>query len=290
VCRVLGQQALALLLARAAAPGSAVQRQYYSFLATQLKLRAWRVRGGCWPQIFFAVADSAAALLVGGGLEAESEQKLRDQVIIGVGAVPQLPAPLTGAAAISLLPSLVIIGRFLLCMHASMTDDSLGAGQWPTQCLGPDGNKLCRLLCAWWFGFLCQAAAAVAAGSQRAAGCCRLHSLPGSTAAAPAALEGVVAESVFGMCQHLQLAGLALCSLPVPCLCNNPACTNTAGLTELRLVSGRSCICAGCHVARYCSRACQRICRKQHKPLCSSLAAAAAAPELPASPSGMEDS
>lgn len=33
-------------------------------------------------------------------------------------------------------------------------------------------------------------------------------------------LEGVVAESVFGMCQHLQLAGLALCSLPVqqPCM------------------------------------------------------------------------
>jgi hypothetical protein len=75
--------------------------------------------------------------------------------------------------------------------------------------------------------------------------------------------------------QQLQAAGSALCSFAVPCLCNNPACDNLSGLTELGLVSGRSCICAGCRVARYCGRACQRAAWKQHKPVCAALAAAA---------------
>jgi hypothetical protein len=74
--------------------------------------------------------------------------------------------------------------------------------------------------------------------------------------------------------QLLQQAGVALCSLAVPCLCNNPGCANTTGPTELSLVSGRSCICAGCQVARYCSRACQSRHWKQHKPVCAALAAA----------------
>jgi hypothetical protein len=77
--------------------------------------------------------------------------------------------------------------------------------------------------------------------------------------------------------QQLQAAGSALCSFAVPCLCNNPACSNMAGLTELGLVSGRSCICGGCRVARYCGRACQRAAWKQHKPLCAGLAGLAAA-------------
>ena len=76
--------------------------------------------------------------------------------------------------------------------------------------------------------------------------------------------------------QQLQAAGSALCSFAVPCLCNNPSCTNLSGLTELGLVSGRSCICGGCRVARYCGRACQRAMWKQHKPSCAALAAAAA--------------
>jgi hypothetical protein len=59
--------------------------------------------------------------------------------------------------------------------------------------------------------------------------------------------------------QQLQAAGSALCSFAVPCLCNNPPCTNVSGYTELGLVSGRSCICGGCRVARYCGRACQRL-------------------------------
>jgi hypothetical protein len=75
--------------------------------------------------------------------------------------------------------------------------------------------------------------------------------------------------------QQLQQTGLALCSMAVPCLCNNPRCTNTSGPTELSLVSGRSCVCGACRVAHYCSRACQAQHWKQHKPVCKALAAAA---------------
>jgi hypothetical protein len=75
--------------------------------------------------------------------------------------------------------------------------------------------------------------------------------------------------------QQLRSTGLALCSFAVPCMCNNPGCTSMAGLSELAAVSGRSCICGGCRVARYCGRACQRAAWKQHKPVCAAISAAA---------------
>jgi hypothetical protein len=78
--------------------------------------------------------------------------------------------------------------------------------------------------------------------------------------------------------QQVKAAGSALCSFAIPCLCNNPACSNLSGLSELGLVSGRSCVCGGCRLARYCGRACQRAVWKQHKPLCAALAAASSAP------------
>jgi hypothetical protein len=77
--------------------------------------------------------------------------------------------------------------------------------------------------------------------------------------------------------QQLLSTGLAMCSFAVPCMCNNSGCNNLAGLSELAAVSGRSCICGGCRVARYCGRACQRAAWKQHKPVCGALSAAAAA-------------
>ena len=76
--------------------------------------------------------------------------------------------------------------------------------------------------------------------------------------------------------QELKSLGLALCSCAVPCMCNNPGCTSLSGLSELASVLGRSCVCGGCLVARYCGRACQPAVWKQHKPMCAALSAAAA--------------
>jgi hypothetical protein len=100
--------------------------------------------------------------------------------------------------------------------------------------------------------------------------------------AVQAVITSAVAGTLDAAClleatQQLQAAGNSMCSFAVPCLCNNPTCANLSGLTEMGLVSGCSCVCAGCRVARYCGRACQRSAWKQHKPVCGALAAAATA-------------
>jgi hypothetical protein len=83
--------------------------------------------------------------------------------------------------------------------------------------------------------------------------------------------------AILAAAQQLHGTGLALCSFAVPCMCNNPGCQSVAGVSELAAVSGRSCICAGCRVARYCGRACQRAAWQQHKHVCGALSEAAAA-------------
>lgn len=75
--------------------------------------------------------------------------------------------------------------------------------------------------------------------------------------------------------QGLQKLGGCLASCAHRHACNNPACSNVSGPSEVGLVSGRSCTCSGCHVARYCGRPCQKKHCKQHKPVCKELAAAA---------------
>ena len=77
--------------------------------------------------------------------------------------------------------------------------------------------------------------------------------------------------------QQMRVVWAALGVVPVPNFCNNSSCVTVCGPSEVLLVSGRSCICAGCRTARYCGRGCQRQAWKQHKPVCKALAAAAAA-------------
>jgi hypothetical protein len=79
--------------------------------------------------------------------------------------------------------------------------------------------------------------------------------------------------------QELEATGAALSMLAVPAACNNPSCSNMAGPSEVALVSGRSCVCGGCRVAHYCSKACQKHHWKQHKPICAALVARAAVQE-----------
>jgi hypothetical protein len=69
----------------------------------------------------------------------------------------------------------------------------------------------------------------------------------------------------------LTAVGSACSVFAVPHCCNNPGCGNVAQATELSLVSGTSCICGGCKVARYCGWGCQKAHWKQHKPVCKML-------------------
>jgi hypothetical protein len=89
--------------------------------------------------------------------------------------------------------------------------------------------------------------------------------------------EGSVEAACAALQAQLEAVGATLTALATPAFCNNPACQNVSGPTELSLVSGRSCMCGGCCVAHYCSRACQPAQWAQHKPVCKALAAAAAA-------------
>jgi hypothetical protein len=98
--------------------------------------------------------------------------------------------------------------------------------------------------------------------------------LPGLGMANPPTATAVAA--VGGLVQCLRAVGAAAAVIPVPDFCNNSSCVNVCGPSEVLLVSGRSCICAGCRTARYCGRGCQRQAWKQHKPVCKALAAAAA--------------
>lgn len=76
--------------------------------------------------------------------------------------------------------------------------------------------------------------------------------------------------------QQLQeLATAVVDEFPVRIFCGNPDCFNMAKLSEWQLVAGKSCICSGCGVARYCSKGCQvKMWPTHHKPVCLRLRAA----------------
>jgi hypothetical protein len=72
------------------------------------------------------------------------------------------------------------------------------------------------------------AASPAAAGSSESAGQLPTHS-SGAAAAAASSISTSTDEGMAAALQQLQQTGLALCNMPVPCLCNNPSCTKPQG-------------------------------------------------------------
>lgn len=88
--------------------------------------------------------------------------------------------------------------------------------------------------------------------------------------------DAVVAERGGRLAKMLLSVGQALSVFAVPHCSNKPGCLNMSGLTEKGIVSGKSCMCSRCNVARYCGRQRQVAHWRAHKAVCKMLAAAAA--------------
>jgi hypothetical protein len=85
------------------------------------------------------------------------------------------------------------------------------------------------------------------------------------------ASDEVLVLRVDGLTSELETLGRALSMFAVRFCCNNPRCCNTSGLSEKAVVTGKGCLCAGCEVARYCSKSCQAAHwggTLGHKPVC----------------------
>jgi hypothetical protein len=95
-----------------------------------------------------------------------------------------------------------------------------------------------------------------------------------SCAAWKAAQQDRSSSSIGTLAQKLQAVGVALSSIAVRSICNNPFCMNVDGSTEQSIVSGKAHKCSRCRTAYYCSSRCQRLSWPQHKPVCKVLVAA----------------
>jgi hypothetical protein len=271
------------------------QRQLYSLLCTVLKVgrRGSAAAKACWGERAAGNCCLAA----------------------GQAAVRLLSPPPTGSAAAQqpaadYLPSLVIFGRCCLQWAEQLQQQApellllwsgaLGAAQ--GEALLQEGSA--ALLCircsqgvlaqgvvvpgvmietsvlavsAWVGGLelpavLAQLEAAACAPQQLQ------QQLRALLSAQQGAQQGLTDASLAALVRQLQATGFMLCNIAVPHFCNNTACGNINRSTEVQLVSGRSCICAGCRTARYCGRDCQRAAWKQHKPVCQALAAVVGTP------------
>jgi hypothetical protein len=79
------------------------------------------------------------------------------------------------------------------------------------------------------------------------------------SAAGVAVAAWLCSPSIAGdLLDSLQDLSTQLSTLPIHEACNNPACRVTMGSREQGLVCGKACVCGGCRMGHYCSRACQR--------------------------------
>jgi hypothetical protein len=275
------------------------QQQLYGLLSTVQKLLccAWPGAQKGDKEQLAAVCCLAAAHIAVGLLKLASAAE--------ADAGHSTATDQTPAAAVSLLPSLVIFGRCLLQWAHQLQQqvpqlllveagdlqqtpqDVMGDYSAAHVCIPASGlrpgssinragklESLAAAVSRWVAGIDLPAQKQVIA-----AGCSPQQLLPQVKALLSAqhgTQQGLTDTSLAALVQQLQATGAMLTKIAVPGFCNNPACTNLSGPSEVRLVSGRSCICAGCRIARYCGRVCQRAAWKQHKPVCKALAAAAA--------------
>jgi len=311
-------------LAVAAGPGSPEQQQLYSLLSSLLKLSALMTATSLnssaqaspkmHSSLIEATVSAGIALLspVDCRLAQDSEEcdnsssssslllssrsssSISTQHPAGGPSSPtvapgSLAAP-SAAAAIALLPSLVLIGRCFLVwaqqlhqMVPQLLQIHARGGPTPSPWSAAQALTASALSCM--FERLTDPVVAqqlAAAGHDTQQLLLLLQDLLSAqrtvTEAWPsdAISDGFTEATAMALVQQLQVTGRALAGLAVPTMCCNPCCSNIAGPSDLQLVSGRSCLCGGCRTARYCSRVCQKAAWKQHKPACSALAAAAA--------------
>ena len=292
------------------------QRQYYSMLGTIQKLSRCQTDGElCWGLALASTCCWAAALaavrllqgdVVTAGAQAAAQAPAPEHGQFTPPAAEQEPE-------VQYLPSLAIFGRCCLVWAEQLQQQapdvlllvSMTAAQhqqrqqgkvhvvysaarvcipWAAQDKAAATAPSCGLeelvaTLSSWVGAIrspaAHAALAAAAGGDLQQFRQQLEAL--SAAQHTVRQEGVTDASLAALVQQLQASGMMLSSIAVPHFCNNPACVNISGPTEVQLVSGRSCICAGCRTARYCGQGCQRQAWKQHRPVCKALAAAAAA-------------
>jgi hypothetical protein len=263
------------LAAVAAGPGSKLQRRLFSLLCTKVKLgqtspvgsqttasQSGTARYG----LIKAAVLNISAVVAGATCTQQSQPHSDDS-----GDRP------AARSVVSMLPAVFIMGRCCMWWAEQLQSDLSSSGSSQASVKHAPEVLLVTAVQQWLQASSSQEQLVAAGYAPQA--------LPQQLQQVTESLQGArdskadrdkQAHALGAAAQQLQAAGSALCSFAVPCMCNNPACSNLSGLTEVGLVSGRSCVCGGCRVARYCGRACQRAVWKQHKPVCAALAAATA--------------